>query len=152
MAVLLAACAGAPPAPSPGDFPLRASNQPPFVVSWRLTEAPGEVRATGVLDIDGYADWLADATVELVGLDADGRVVTRGIDLLGPPRLRRGRRLAIPDAASPRPAARPATPSACTSSTGKSSLSPASNPRSDQYDQRPIAGPLGCRRKLPSPA
>jgi hypothetical protein len=84
VAVLLAACAGATPAPRPGDFPLRASDQPPFVVSWRLTEAPGEARATGVLDIDGYADRLADATVELVGLDADGRVASRGIDLLGP--------------------------------------------------------------------
>lgn len=84
VAVLLAACAGAAPAPRPGDFPLRASDQPPFVVSWRLAEAPGEVGATGVLDIDGYADRLDDVTVELVGLDADGRVVSRGTDFLRP--------------------------------------------------------------------
>jgi hypothetical protein len=84
LAVLLAACAGAGPAPTPGDFPLRSSAQPPFVVSWRLTEAPGDVGATGVLDIDGYADRLADATVELVGLDADGRVVSRDDDFLRP--------------------------------------------------------------------
>jgi hypothetical protein len=84
VAVWLSGCAGAAPGPRPGDFPLRASDQPPFVVSWRLTEAPGDVGATGVLDIDGYADRLADAKVELVGLDADGGVVSRGIDLLGP--------------------------------------------------------------------
>jgi hypothetical protein len=81
---MLAACAGAPPAPTPGELPLRASDQPPFVVSWRLTEAPGDVRAVGVLDVDGYVDRLADATVELVGLDGEGRVVSRGIDLLWP--------------------------------------------------------------------
>jgi hypothetical protein len=82
--VLLAACAGAPPAPTSGEFPLRASDQRPFVVSWRLTEAPGDVGALGVLDIDGYVDRLADATVELVGLDGEGRVVSRGTDLLSP--------------------------------------------------------------------
>jgi hypothetical protein len=84
LAALLAACAGSVPEPTPGDFPLRSSAQPPFVVSWRLTEAPGAVGATGVLDIDGYADRLADATVELVGLDAEGRVVSRDEDFLRP--------------------------------------------------------------------
>jgi pimeloyl-ACP methyl ester carboxylesterase len=81
-APLLAACAAASPVPA--DFPLRASDQPPFVVSWRLTEARGSVSAEGVLDIDGYVDRLDDATVELVGLDAGGRVVSRAIARLTP--------------------------------------------------------------------
>jgi len=84
LALGLAACAAASPTPRPGEFPLRASDQPPFTVSWRLTEEPGSVRAEGVLDIDGYADRLADVTVELVGLDAGGRVVSRAIDRLAP--------------------------------------------------------------------
>jgi hypothetical protein len=84
LALGLAACAAPSPTPRPGDFPLRASDQPPFTVYWRLTEAPGSVRAEGVLDIDGYADRLADATVELVGLDPGGRVVSRATDRLAP--------------------------------------------------------------------
>ena len=84
LAVLLAACAAAAPTPTPADFPLRASDQPPFVVSWRLTEAPGSVSAAGVLDVGRYVDHLADATVELVGLDAGGRTVSRDIDRLYP--------------------------------------------------------------------
>ncbi len=84
LATLLAACAAAPPTPAPGEFPLRASDQPPFAVSWRMTEAPPSVSAVGVLDIDGYVDRLADATVELVGLDAGGRVVSRATDRLTP--------------------------------------------------------------------
>jgi hypothetical protein len=83
LALALSACAAAP-TPGPGELPLRASDQPPFVVSWRLTEAPGSVTADGVLDIDGYADRLQDATVELVGLDSGGRVVSRAIDRLAP--------------------------------------------------------------------
>jgi|RhiMetdeSRZDD1v2_1073273.scaffolds.fasta_scaffold193645_3 hypothetical protein len=84
LALGLAACAAGSPAPRPGEFPLRSSDQPPFTVSWRLAEAPESVKADGVLDIGGYADRLQDATVELVGLDAGGRVVSRGIDLLVP--------------------------------------------------------------------
>jgi len=84
LAPLLAACAAGSPAPAPADFPLRASDQPPFVVSWGLTEAPGSVGAAGVIDIDGYVDRLQDTTVELVGLDAGGRVVSRAITLLTP--------------------------------------------------------------------
>jgi hypothetical protein len=84
LAALLAACAAALPTRSPAEFPLRASDQPPFAVAWRITEAPGSVSAAGILQIDGYVDRLADATVELVGLDADGRVVSRATDRLTP--------------------------------------------------------------------
>ena len=84
LAALLTACAAAPPAPSPGELPFRASDQPPFAVSWRLTEAPASVSAAGILQIDGYVDRLADATVELAGLDAEGRVVSRATDRLAP--------------------------------------------------------------------
>ncbi|MGH7319195.1 MAG: hypothetical protein ACRELA_06165 [Candidatus Rokuibacteriota bacterium] len=84
LATLLAACAAGPPTPAPDEFPLRASGPPPFAVSWRMTEAPGSVSAAGVLDIDGYVDRLADATVELVGLDAEGRIVSRATDRLTP--------------------------------------------------------------------
>jgi hypothetical protein len=77
LAPLLAACAAASAAPVPADLPLRASDQRPFVVSWSLAEAPGSVSAAGILDIDGYVDRLEDATVELVGLDGGGRVVSR---------------------------------------------------------------------------
>ena len=83
-AVLLVGCGVAPPKPSPGEFPLRASDQPPFVVYWRLVEAPASVSAVGLLDVDGYVDRLGDATVELVGLDAAGRVQSRAIDRLTP--------------------------------------------------------------------
>lgn len=54
------------------------------MVSWTLAEAPGSVRAAGVLDIDGYVDRLEDATVELVGLDAEGRIMSRGVTRLTP--------------------------------------------------------------------
>jgi hypothetical protein len=84
LAALLTACAAAPPAPSPGELPLRSSDQPPFAVAWQLTEAPASVTAAGILQIDGYVDRLADATVELAGLDAQGRVVSRATDRLAP--------------------------------------------------------------------
>src|SRR5262245_38191960 len=77
LVLVLAAGAAAARAPVPTDFPFRGSDQPPFVVAWGLAEAPGTVSATGVLDIDGYVDRLEDATVELVGLDTGGRVLSR---------------------------------------------------------------------------
>jgi hypothetical protein len=73
----LVGCAAPGPAPRPADFPLHAADQPPFSLHWRLDRAPGMATAVGVLDIDGYVDRLADATVELQGLDAAGRVVSR---------------------------------------------------------------------------
>jgi hypothetical protein len=84
LAPLVAACATTSPMPAPGDFLLRASHQPPFVVSWRLTDAPGSVSVDGILDIDGYVDRLEDATVELVGLDAGGRAVSHAATRLIP--------------------------------------------------------------------
>jgi hypothetical protein len=81
----LAACAGSPAAPPPtSQFPFRSSDQRPFSVYWQLAEVPGSVNANGVLDVGTYVDRLADATVELVGLDAQGRVVSRGADRVTP--------------------------------------------------------------------
>ena len=81
---VLAACAGGPPGPRPDEFPFRASDQRPFTLYWQLTEVPGSVSASGILDVDGYVDRLEDATVELVGLDAEGQVLSRAIDRLTP--------------------------------------------------------------------
>jgi hypothetical protein len=73
----LVGCAAPGPAPRPADFPLHAVDQPPFSLHWRLDRAAGMVTAIGLVDIDGYVDRLSDVTVELQGLDAAGRVVSR---------------------------------------------------------------------------
>ncbi len=83
LGVALAGCAAARAA-GPPDFPFRATDQRPFVLAWRLEEAPREIRAVGLLDVDGYVDRLQDATVELVGLDAGGRLVSRAADRVSP--------------------------------------------------------------------
>jgi hypothetical protein len=81
LAGLLAAmlgCVAPGPLPRPEDFPSRNVDQPPVTVYWRLDRDTADVSATGLVDVDGLVDRLIQVVVELQGLDASGRVVSRG--------------------------------------------------------------------------
>jgi hypothetical protein len=75
-------CAAAGPAPRPEDFPSRNVDQPPVTVYWRLDRDASA--ATGLVDVDGLVDRLIQVIVELQGLDASGRIVSRGRAITDP--------------------------------------------------------------------
>ena len=71
--VLLAGCLAAPPAPRPTDFPFHAA-EPPFNIHWRLSPDPDVARADGL--IERRQHHIGSAWLQLVGLDATGRIVS----------------------------------------------------------------------------
>jgi hypothetical protein len=71
--VLVAGCATSGDARRPADFPLH-SEALPVVFHWRLTEDPTAVRADGLVERRNYL--IAGAWLQLLGLDAAGRVVS----------------------------------------------------------------------------
>jgi len=81
LALLSAACAGGAPLAIPADLPNR-SDQGGFTFRWALAQEPDSVRAAGVMESRTRpVPW---ATVALFGVDAGGRVVSRGqTDLRG---------------------------------------------------------------------
>lgn len=81
LALLSAACAGGAPLEIPADLPNR-SDQGGFTFRWALTREPASVRAAGVMESRTRpVPW---STVALFGVDAGGRVVSRGqTDLRG---------------------------------------------------------------------
>ena len=77
LAATLLGCAAAGPTPRPADFPFHGTGPAPFTLHWCLDRDAERVTAVGLLDVDGLVDRLVDATVEMQGLDAAGRVVSR---------------------------------------------------------------------------
>ena len=75
--VFLVGCAG-PALLSPSDFPSHATDDPFFNLHWRVERENGVVRAVGVVEA-ARVDGIAEVTLELVGLDASGHVVSRSL-------------------------------------------------------------------------
>ena len=73
VALGLAACAGVPPVPTPADFPLHATDQQ-FDLSWRLAPGADLTKVTGL--VGRRTRDVSDARLQLVGLDAAGRIVS----------------------------------------------------------------------------
>ena len=106
-ALFVAGCATSGAARRPADFPLH-NEAPPVAFHWRLTEDPTAVRADGLVERRNHL--IAGAWLQLLGLDAAGRVVSfttpdaRPLDLRGGPGVVRdpapapGGRAAVRDA------------------------------------------------------
>ena len=80
--IVLLGCAAPRPLPSPSDFPLHAA-EPPFGLHWRLDRDGSSVTAVGVIEV-GAPDRIEAVTVELQGLDKDGRLLGRSRDTVLP--------------------------------------------------------------------
>lgn len=76
--VLLVGCAGPGLLTArPADFPNHASDHPFFDLHWRLERDEHRVHALGLVEAS-RVDGILEVTLELRGLDGDGRVVSRG--------------------------------------------------------------------------
>lgn len=62
----------------PADFPLHATEHPLFDLHWRLEPGAVRVRAVGLVEAS-RVDGVAGVLVELLGRDAEGRAVSRGL-------------------------------------------------------------------------
>ncbi|MBI2461161.1 MAG: hypothetical protein HYV61_06680 [Candidatus Rokubacteria bacterium] len=76
--LLLLGCAGTVRLDRPADFPNHASDHPFFDLHWRLERTADRVEAVGLVEAS-RVDGILEVTLELRGLDADGRVVSRGL-------------------------------------------------------------------------
>ena len=72
---LFTACAGPSSVVQPTDFAFHA-RQDVFDLAWSIERAEGNVRAVGRVDAGSTA--VAGLTLELFGLDASGRIASRG--------------------------------------------------------------------------
>ncbi len=79
----LAGCGVPRPVPQPGELPLHTSDPRGVTLHWRLDETAEAVVAEGVLEA-ARLDRYSQVTVELVGLDASGSVVSRGRTIATP--------------------------------------------------------------------
>ena len=70
---LLAGCAASVAAARPADFPLH-SEAPPVDFYWRLSVTPTAVQADGLVERRNHL--IAGAWLQLLGLDATGRIVS----------------------------------------------------------------------------
>ncbi len=75
----LGGCAAPSPPARPADFPLHAADQV-VALHWRLDRQEGAVTAAGVMVPPLPADRISEVVLELIGLDRDGRIVSRGVD------------------------------------------------------------------------
>jgi hypothetical protein len=73
---VLAGCAASQPALKPADLPEHAVDSP-IVLHWRLERGPDRVNAIGLVEIPQNPDRVESVTVELQGLDAQGRLVSQ---------------------------------------------------------------------------
>lgn len=64
--------------PRPEDFPLHATDHPFFNLHWRLDRKEGVVETVGLVEAARQGG-IAEVLLELRGLDASGRVVSRGL-------------------------------------------------------------------------
>jgi hypothetical protein len=81
--VTLGGCAAssAPPA-RPADFPNHTPGEL-VTLHWRVDRGDGVATAVGVAEI-GPVDRISEVTLTLEGLDREGRVVSRAVDILTP--------------------------------------------------------------------
>ncbi len=75
---LLVGCAEQARLVRPQDFPLHASDDPFFNLHWRVDREDGAVMAVGLVEA-ARVDGIGEVTLELRGLDASGRVVSRSL-------------------------------------------------------------------------
>jgi len=83
VALALAGCGIPRPVPQPGELPLHTSDPRGVTLHWRLDETAEAVVAEGVLEA-ARLERYSQVTVELVGLDASGSVVSRGRTIATP--------------------------------------------------------------------
>lgn len=72
----LTGCATPPRPPVPAELPFQAAEQL-FQLRWALQREPTVVRATGLAG--SHADKEFHLTIGLFGVDAEGRIVSRGV-------------------------------------------------------------------------
>jgi hypothetical protein len=72
---VLAGCAASQPALRPADLPEHLAESP-IVLHWRIDREPDRVTAVGLVEIPQTPERVENVTVELQGLDAQGRVVS----------------------------------------------------------------------------
>ena len=80
---VLAGCAASQPALRPADLPEHAVESP-IVLHWRIDRQPDRAEAVGLVEIPQTPERVESVTVELQGLDAQGRVVSRNRDFVTP--------------------------------------------------------------------
>jgi hypothetical protein len=83
LAGVVTACAAGGRRPGPGDYPERATVPPGFGLHWRVDRQPGLAVVDGVVEV-WAPQQVQDVTVEVQGLDAGGRVVSRARTLATP--------------------------------------------------------------------
>lgn len=76
LASVLTACGLPPAAPPPRaeDLPFQGFDQG-LVLRWRIDQTPGQARIIGLVDPRGRS--FATATIEVLGIDAQRRIVSR---------------------------------------------------------------------------
>jgi hypothetical protein len=80
-ATLAGGCAGASQIEVPATLP-NTTQQDFLTLRWALAREGGVARAVGVAETSGAVSW--DAAVDLYGLDAGGRIVSRGWTVVRP--------------------------------------------------------------------
>jgi hypothetical protein len=80
---VLAGCAAAQPALRPADLPEHLAESP-IVLHWRIDREPDRVTAVGLVEIPHTPERVENVTVELQGIDAQGRVVSRNREFVSP--------------------------------------------------------------------
>jgi hypothetical protein len=76
-----AGCAGAPRIDVPSTLP-NVTREGFLTLRWTLLRQSGVARAVGVAEPSGGGQW--DAVVDLLGVDAGGRIVSRGSTAVQP--------------------------------------------------------------------
>jgi hypothetical protein len=75
---ILLGCAGPTRLARPADFPFHTGSDRFFDLHWRLERQGGLVRAVGLVEAT-RVDGIAEVILELRGVDANGRVLSRGL-------------------------------------------------------------------------
>jgi hypothetical protein len=78
--IVLTACAAGTPQPQPQDFPIHERDQV-FVLDYRIDRQPDRVEAVGLITSRTTSSFRF-ADLNLFGVDANGRVVSRAMDLV----------------------------------------------------------------------
>jgi hypothetical protein len=81
MVLTLAGCAPGPRSIVPAELPL-TTNQDVFTIRWALQKEPAVVRAVGLINTTNLIP--VQVTLGFFGLDAGGRILSRGTDFVRP--------------------------------------------------------------------